>query len=89
MSFLTMFENILYTNVWPEMAFRNFMIEEIDGEFRFLPKEPTAGVERIPPFISINIETTATFVEPLNTADPSQFIENMANSEYSPLMKRM
>ncbi|GKE24019.1 hypothetical protein Tco_1435531, partial [Tanacetum coccineum] len=24
------------------MAFRNFMIEEINGEFRFLPKEPTA-----------------------------------------------
>nr|GEY55244.1 hypothetical protein [Tanacetum cinerariifolium] len=36
------------------------------------------------PSISINTETLATNVEPLNSIDPSRFVENTADSEDSP-----
>ncbi|GJS05996.1 hypothetical protein Tco_0362792 [Tanacetum coccineum] len=76
-------EHPLYQRVARE-AFKNFMIKGIDDEFNFLPKEPTDDPGTGSLFISINIETPATVVEPLNTVDPSHFSENMADSEDSP-----
>ncbi|GKC64849.1 hypothetical protein Tco_1097447, partial [Tanacetum coccineum] len=70
------------------MAFRNFMIEEINGEFVFLQKETTDYTRACSPSVSINTETPATYVEPLNTADPSQFAENMADSKDSPTTEK-
>ncbi|GJS60135.1 retrovirus-related pol polyprotein from transposon TNT 1-94 [Tanacetum coccineum] len=66
-----------------DTTFRNFMIYEIDGEFNFLLKEHVDDTGVGSPSIYVNIKNSTTFVEPLNTAEPSQFVENMADSEDS------
>ncbi|GJT65265.1 hypothetical protein Tco_1016745 [Tanacetum coccineum] len=67
-----------------EMTFRNFMIDGIDGEFSFVPKEPVGNEGTSSRSFLINIETPATYVEPLNSANPSQYVKNIADSEDSP-----
>ncbi|GJX62261.1 retrovirus-related pol polyprotein from transposon TNT 1-94 [Tanacetum coccineum] len=64
-----------------EMAFRSFMMDGIDGEFSFLPKETVDNEGAGSPSFSINTETPATCVEPLRTVDPSRFAENTADSD--------
>nr|GEV10194.1 hypothetical protein [Tanacetum cinerariifolium] len=70
------------------MAFKNFMTHRIDGEFNFLPKDPVDDTGADSPSISINTETSKTFVEPFNTTDPSQFAENMVWAECDAIHKR-
>ncbi|GKG49930.1 hypothetical protein Tco_0518704, partial [Tanacetum coccineum] len=53
------------------MTFRNFIIKGIDGEFNFLSNELTDDIGAGSPSISINNETPSTFMEPINTVDPS------------------
>nr|GEV73122.1 hypothetical protein [Tanacetum cinerariifolium] len=66
------------------MAFRSFVMDGIDGEFSFLPKE-TADNEGAGSYsFSINTETHATCVEPLSTADPSRFAKNTTYSDNFP-----
>ncbi|GJZ91718.1 hypothetical protein Tco_0663783 [Tanacetum coccineum] len=72
---------------WEEMDFRSFMMEGIDGEFHFLPREDTENQGGDSPSVSVNKETLATYVEPLNVVAHSQFAENMADSDDTSLEK--
>ncbi|GKG33752.1 hypothetical protein Tco_0433911, partial [Tanacetum coccineum] len=51
--------------------FRSFMMEGIDGEFHFQPREEIGNEGGGSLFISVNTKAPITNVEPLNTVDPS------------------
>ncbi|GJR35459.1 hypothetical protein Tco_1211143 [Tanacetum coccineum] len=69
------------------MDFRSFKMEVIDGEFNFLPKEDIGNEGGGSPTVSINTKALTTYVEPLNTVDPSQFAKNITDSDDAPSEK--
>nr|GEV20331.1 hypothetical protein [Tanacetum cinerariifolium] len=80
----TFSDPILYHAALKLHGSMSFVMDEIDGEFSFLPKE-TADNEGAGSYsFSINTETHATCVEPLSTADPFRFAKNTTYSDNFP-----
>ncbi|GKD30990.1 hypothetical protein Tco_1241768 [Tanacetum coccineum] len=72
------------------MDFRSFMMEGIDGEFRFQPEGGVGdGKGSSPSIKSINNEALVIDVKPLNFAPPSQFAKNIMDSNNAPLEKNV
>ncbi|GKC70363.1 hypothetical protein Tco_1116246, partial [Tanacetum coccineum] len=68
-----------------EMDFRSFIIEGIDGEFHFEPEGGVGDGEGSSPSIrSVNNEAPVIDHEPHNSAPPSQFAENIRDSNDAP-----
>ncbi|GJZ07603.1 hypothetical protein Tco_0541396 [Tanacetum coccineum] len=68
-----------------EMDFRSFMMEEVDGEFYFVPEGGVGDEEGSSPTImSVNNETLVIDVEPLTSIPPLQFAENTVDSDDTP-----
>ncbi|GJW05434.1 hypothetical protein Tco_1564290 [Tanacetum coccineum] len=63
------------------------MIEGIEGEIQFLPREDLKNKGGESPSVFVNNETPVTYMEPLNVVAPSQFVENMADSDDTPSEK--
>nr|GEY80025.1 hypothetical protein [Tanacetum cinerariifolium] len=61
-----------------EMAFRNFMYAETDGDLSFLPKDPSANFGTGSSFVSINTKPLVVKAVPID-----QPAENTADSEHS------
>ncbi|GJU30912.1 hypothetical protein Tco_1174501 [Tanacetum coccineum] len=62
-----------------EMDFRSFMIEGVDGEFNFLPKEGST-----PSIKSVNNEAPVIQAELITAINPSRLIEDIDNSDDAP-----
>ncbi|GKD24476.1 hypothetical protein Tco_1230690 [Tanacetum coccineum] len=64
---------------------KSFMMEGIDGEFHFeLEGGVGDGEVRSPSIMSVNNEASVIDAEPLNFAPPSQFTENIMDSDDAP-----
>ncbi|GKE12864.1 hypothetical protein Tco_1416415 [Tanacetum coccineum] len=59
----------------------------IEGEIQFLPREDLKNKGGESPSVFVNNETPVTYMEPLNVVAPSQFVENMADSDDTPSEK--
>ncbi|GKE42137.1 hypothetical protein Tco_1469421 [Tanacetum coccineum] len=70
------------------MNFRSFMMEGMDGEFYFESEGGVGDGEGSSPSIRfVNNEASVIDDEPLNSAPPSQFVENIRDS-YDALSKK-
>ncbi|GJU72394.1 hypothetical protein Tco_1263799 [Tanacetum coccineum] len=70
------------------MNFRSFMMEGMDGEFHFESEGGVGDGEGSSPSIRfVNNEASVIDDEPLNSAPPSQFVENIRDS-YDALSKK-
>ncbi|GJS58047.1 hypothetical protein Tco_0652831 [Tanacetum coccineum] len=66
--------------------FRSFMMDGIDGEFHFEPKGGVGDGEGSSPSIRfVNNKALVIDDEPLNSAPPLQFAENIGDSDDAPL----
>ncbi|GJR34726.1 hypothetical protein Tco_0381485 [Tanacetum coccineum] len=64
-----------------EMDFKSFMMQEIDGEFKFLPEECIDDNQCSPSSKSVNNEAPIIDAKPLTFVHPSDFVEDVANSD--------
>nr|GEY36262.1 hypothetical protein [Tanacetum cinerariifolium] len=64
-----------------EMDFRSFMMQEIDGEFKFLPEGCNDYNQCSPSLKSVNNEAPVIDEKPLTSVHPSNFIEDVTNSD--------
>ncbi|GJW46145.1 hypothetical protein Tco_0077791 [Tanacetum coccineum] len=77
-----MFPLIMYAFFFvAKMDFKSFMMEGIDSQFHFLTREDIINEGGGSPSVFVNNETPSTYVEPLHTVAPSQFTENMTDSD--------
>nr|GEU74423.1 hypothetical protein [Tanacetum cinerariifolium] len=63
------------------MDFRSFMMQEIDGEFKFLPKECIDDNQCSPSLEFVNNEALVIDANPLTSVHPSNFVEDVADSD--------
>ncbi|GJY57482.1 hypothetical protein Tco_0456597 [Tanacetum coccineum] len=66
-----------------EMDFRSFMMQEIDGEFKFLPEGCIDDNQGSPSSKSINNEALIINAKPVTSLHPSNFFEDVADSNDS------
>ncbi|GJX55369.1 hypothetical protein Tco_0285266, partial [Tanacetum coccineum] len=64
-----------------EMDFRSFMMQEIDGEFKFLLEGCIDNNQGSPSSKSVNNEASVIDAKPLTSLHPSNFIEDVADSD--------
>ncbi|GJW23459.1 hypothetical protein Tco_0034081 [Tanacetum coccineum] len=64
-----------------EMDFRSFMMQEINGEFKFLPEGCIDNNQGSPSSKSVNNEASVIDVKPLTSLHPSNFIKDVADSD--------
>ncbi|GJR47752.1 hypothetical protein Tco_1315855 [Tanacetum coccineum] len=64
-----------------EMDFRSFMMQEIDGEFKFLPEGCIDDNQGSPSSKSVNNEAPVIDAKPLTSLHPSNFVEDVADSD--------
>ncbi|GJT26661.1 hypothetical protein Tco_0906936 [Tanacetum coccineum] len=64
-----------------EIDFRSFMMQEIDGEFKFLPEGCIDDNQGSPSSESVNNEALVIDAKPLTSLHPSNFVEDVADSD--------
>ncbi|GKA03568.1 putative ribonuclease H-like domain-containing protein [Tanacetum coccineum] len=64
-----------------EMDFRSFMMQEIDGEFKFLPEGCIDDDQCSPSSKSVNKEALVIDARTLTSVHPSDFVEDVADSD--------
>ncbi|GJU05002.1 hypothetical protein Tco_1121432 [Tanacetum coccineum] len=67
-----------------EMDFRSFMMEGVDGEFNFLPEGGLNKDESPPSTKSVNNKAHMVDAEPIAVVHPSEFAENIGDSDDAP-----
>ncbi|GKF14804.1 hypothetical protein Tco_0056266 [Tanacetum coccineum] len=63
------------------MDFRSFMMQEIDGEFKFLPEGCIDDNQGSPFSKSVNNEAPVIDAKPLTSLHPSNFVEDVVDSD--------
>ncbi|GJQ97417.1 hypothetical protein Tco_0008556 [Tanacetum coccineum] len=63
------------------MDFRSFMMQEIDGEFKFLPEGCIDDNQGFPSSKSVNNEAPVIDAKPLTSLHPSNSVEDVADSD--------
>nr|GEZ45351.1 hypothetical protein [Tanacetum cinerariifolium] len=63
------------------MDFRNFMMQEIDGEFKFLSEGCIDDNQCSPSSKSINNEASVINTKPLTSIHPTNYVEDVADSD--------
>ncbi|GJZ55427.1 hypothetical protein Tco_0610620, partial [Tanacetum coccineum] len=63
------------------MDFRSFMMQEINGEFKFLPEGCIDDNQGSPSSKSVNNEALVIDAKPLTSLHPSNFVEDVADSD--------
>ncbi|GJW66713.1 hypothetical protein Tco_0121137 [Tanacetum coccineum] len=66
---------------WKEMDFRSFMMQEIDGEFKFLPEGCIDDNQGSPSSKSVNNEAPVIDAKPLTSLHPPEFVEDVVDSD--------
>ncbi|GKE17140.1 hypothetical protein Tco_1424717 [Tanacetum coccineum] len=69
-----------------EMAFRNFVYVEDEGDLSFLPKEPSTGFGTSSPSVSVNIEPLRADKEPI--LQPAEVMADSGGRSSRPPVKR-
>ncbi|GJY96839.1 hypothetical protein Tco_0513749 [Tanacetum coccineum] len=64
-----------------EMDFRSFMMQEIDGEFKFLPEGYIDDNQGSPSSKSVNNEAPVIDAKPLTSLHPSNIVKDVADSD--------
>nr|GFA31951.1 hypothetical protein [Tanacetum cinerariifolium] len=64
-----------------EIDFRSFMMQEINGEFKFLPEGCIDDNQCSPSLKSVNNEASIIDAKPLTSVHPSNFVEDVADSD--------
>ncbi|GJZ97108.1 hypothetical protein Tco_0669442, partial [Tanacetum coccineum] len=64
-----------------EMDFRSFIMQEIDGEFKFLPEGYIDDKQGSPSSKSVNNEASTIDAKPLTSIHPSDFVEDVVDSD--------
>ncbi|GJW69940.1 hypothetical protein Tco_0126857 [Tanacetum coccineum] len=64
-----------------EIDFRSFMMQEIDGEFKFLPEGCINDNQGSPSLKSVNNEASVIDAKPLTSLHPSNFVEDVVDSD--------
>ncbi|GJX56925.1 hypothetical protein Tco_0286822, partial [Tanacetum coccineum] len=64
-----------------EMDFRSFMMQEIDSEFKFLPEGCINDNQGSPSLKSVNNEASVIDAKPLTSLHPSNFVEDVVDSD--------
>ncbi|GJY20398.1 hypothetical protein Tco_0392964 [Tanacetum coccineum] len=70
-----------------KMDFRSFMVEGVNGEFHFLPEGGANDEGSSPSTKFVNNEALVIDVEPLTAVHPSEFAENISDSDNAPSKK--
>nr|GFA04426.1 hypothetical protein [Tanacetum cinerariifolium] len=64
-----------------EIDFRSFMMQEINGEFKFLPEGCIDDNQCSPSLKSVNNKASIIDAKPLTSVHPSNFVEDVADSD--------